>query len=71
MSIKPAMKYAILSSLRISTSLEAMQLLESEVAAALESGGSLVGGVSVIYDQERGYEAFQAVLMPAIVNDAA
>lgn len=71
MSIKPAMKYQILSSLRISSSLKAMQFLEAQVTEALEAGGSLVGGVSVIYDQEHGYEAFQAVLVPKIENDAA
>lgn len=45
--------------------------LRERLTEALEAGGSLVGGVSVIYDQEHGYEAFQAVLVPDIKNDAA
>lgn len=65
-----SMKYEILSSLRSPSSIEAMKILQSHVQDALDAGGQLVGGVSVVHGAPTGdsnvpgYEAFQAVLMP-------
>lgn len=65
------MEYKILSSLRTPSSIEALSILQKHVQEALEAGGQLVGGVSVVYgistgsDDQPGFEAFQAVLVPA------
>ena len=47
-----------------------MHLLEAQVADALRQVAHF-DGISAIHDEKRGYEAFKAVLVREIENDAA